>query len=277
MIGDGATLFSRFAFPPNHLGYCGPSDTGLLGELMAAGEDGLDEMRQVIPDFDGAWPYLELIAACTGLDPLDPEVIEAYWLGSPLLERIDLLLMGNSIEQRFRRRAGHKWDAVTGGLNSGTAPTTPSTSFASIPGSGCSGREWSIQLCKFLIDVGSVGVWWKDQWTPKSWCDHVYCIGTACRLVSDPKWWSRSRRRWTRFLSNLGIWSRCIGTTCVRESRVDSSGNSSTITTCISESSTEVHRSWHRSSEVMATILGCLPNLLFLGWLLSVADVLPSH
>ena len=122
MIGDGATLFSRFAFPPNHLGYCGPSDTGLLGELIAAGEDGLDEMRHVIPDFDGAWPYLELIAACTGLDPLDPEVIEAYWLGSPLLERIDLLLMGNSIEERFRRRAGHTWDAVTGGLNSGARP-----------------------------------------------------------------------------------------------------------------------------------------------------------
>ena len=122
MIADGATLFSRYAFPPNHLGYCGPADTGLIGELIVAGEDGLEEMRHVIPDFDGAWPYLELIAACAGRDPLDPEVVEAYWLGSPLLERTDMLLMGNSIEERFRRRAGHDWDAVTAGLSSGARP-----------------------------------------------------------------------------------------------------------------------------------------------------------
>ena len=51
MIGDGATLFSRFAFPPNHLGYCGPANAGLLPELIVAGEEGLEEMRHVIPDF----------------------------------------------------------------------------------------------------------------------------------------------------------------------------------------------------------------------------------
>jgi Family of unknown function (DUF6390) len=122
MIGDGATLFSRFAFPPNHLGYCGPANAGLLPELIVAGEEGLEEMRHVIPDFDGAWPYLELIAACAGRNPLDPEVVEAYWLGSPLLERTDLLLLGNSIEERFRRRAGINWDAVSHGLSSGARP-----------------------------------------------------------------------------------------------------------------------------------------------------------
>jgi hypothetical protein len=39
--------------------------------------------------FNGAWPYLELIAASNGIaDPLDPRVVEAYWVGSGLLEGI---------------------------------------------------------------------------------------------------------------------------------------------------------------------------------------------
>ena len=39
-------------------------------------------------EFAGAWPYLELIAHGTGLDdPLDRRVVEAYWVGSPRLDR----------------------------------------------------------------------------------------------------------------------------------------------------------------------------------------------
>jgi len=65
---SGSVFFSRFAFPPNSLGYCGPSDTGLLKQVMVGGLSGLEEMTHIIPAFAGAWPYLELIAACANRD-----------------------------------------------------------------------------------------------------------------------------------------------------------------------------------------------------------------
>jgi len=120
---SGADLFCRFAFPPNSLGYCGPSDTGLLEGLIGGGAGAIDEVRHVIPAFAGAWPYLELIGGCTNRDPLDPSVVEAYWLGGPLLEKVDLLAMGNSMDERFRRRSGWDWDLVASALNSGGRPT----------------------------------------------------------------------------------------------------------------------------------------------------------
>lgn len=119
----GAVLFTRFAFPPNSLGFCGPSDSGLLLDLIHGGAGAIDEVRHVIPAFAGAWPYLELIGHGTGLDPLDRRVVEAYWLGSPLLERIDLLDMGNSVDDRFRRRAGWDWEQVAMALGAGGKPT----------------------------------------------------------------------------------------------------------------------------------------------------------
>ena len=45
--------------------------------------------------FAGAWPYLEFIAGVSGIkDPLDRRVVEAYWLGNDLLERIDMKTFG---------------------------------------------------------------------------------------------------------------------------------------------------------------------------------------
>lgn len=120
---SGPALFGRFAFPPNSHGYCGPADSVSFKELATAGASALEEVRHVIPAFQGAWPYLDLIGACTGRDPLDSEVVEAYWLGSPLLEQVDLLTLGNSMADRFRSRAGWSWDEVSAALNAGGRPT----------------------------------------------------------------------------------------------------------------------------------------------------------
>ena len=87
-VVPGPVLFARYAFPPNSHGFCGPADSGGLFEYGVAGVDdgGLRAMAQ---QFAGAWPYLELIAGATGLpDPLDRRVVEAYWIGSPRLDRV---------------------------------------------------------------------------------------------------------------------------------------------------------------------------------------------
>lgn len=120
---SGAALCSRFAFPPNLLGYCGPSDTGLVGELLQGGNAALADMRHAAAEFAGAWPYLELISSAAGDDPLDYRVVEAYWLGNSLLQRIDLQVMGNSIADRFKAQAGPEWEMVARTLGSPARPT----------------------------------------------------------------------------------------------------------------------------------------------------------
>jgi hypothetical protein len=122
-VTSGPELFCRFAFPPNLLGYCGPSDTGLVGDLLRGGNDALVEMRHAAVEFSGAWPYLELISGIAGSDPLDYRVVEAYWLGNSLLQRIDLQTMGNSIADRFKAQAGPEWEMVARTLGSPARPT----------------------------------------------------------------------------------------------------------------------------------------------------------
>jgi hypothetical protein len=122
-VTSGPALFCRFALPPNLLGYCGPSDTGLVGELLQGGNEALVEMRHAAVEFAGAWPYLELISSAAGADPLDYRVVEAYWLGNSLLHGIDLQLMGHSIADRFKAQAGPEWDKVARTLGSPARPT----------------------------------------------------------------------------------------------------------------------------------------------------------
>ena len=53
-------MFARYALPPNRHGYCGPDDPGALFDTAVAGPDA--EIEALAKAFDGAWPYLELIA-----------------------------------------------------------------------------------------------------------------------------------------------------------------------------------------------------------------------
>lgn len=75
---SGRDLFACYAFPPNELGYCGPADTTQA------------ELASHAREFDGAWPYLQAIAEAAGLsDPLDDDVVRNYWIGGPLLDKVD--------------------------------------------------------------------------------------------------------------------------------------------------------------------------------------------
>ena len=118
----GPVLFARYAFPPNSHGFCGPADSGGLFEYGVAGVDdgGLRAMAQ---QFAGAWPYLQLIAAATGLDdPLDRRVVEAYWVGSPRLDQVGTRSVGDSMEDRFRYMTGARFGSLTEGVLAGGVP-----------------------------------------------------------------------------------------------------------------------------------------------------------
>lgn len=110
----GATLFARYAYPPNELGYCGPdASRELLERAATPGGDADGGLRRLARGFEGAWPYLELIAHANGLaDPLDRRVVEAYWVGNPLLDAVGVRALGDCLDERFRGRGTTVRDGV---------------------------------------------------------------------------------------------------------------------------------------------------------------------
>jgi hypothetical protein len=92
----GRELFACYAFPPNELGYCGPADTSR------------DALASHAKEFDGAWPYLQAIANVAEVsDPLDDAVVRNYWVGGPLLDKIEP-------DELLRRLRGAFTGQVTG-------------------------------------------------------------------------------------------------------------------------------------------------------------------
>lgn len=90
MVGvDGRLLFAKYALMPNRLGYCGGPLADELFDYVIEGrsDDGTDRL---ITQFEAAYPYLKFIASSTGIgDPVDPRVVEAYWIGGSLLDQVD--------------------------------------------------------------------------------------------------------------------------------------------------------------------------------------------
>lgn len=124
---DGPTLFARYAFGPNRLGLCGPDEWASLLELGAGSDprpSATRELRRLAAGFEGAWPYLQLIARAAGLeDPLDRRVVEAYWLGTRELPLADASAFAGSLEQRFRDRTSRdEWPWLSAKPAAGALP-----------------------------------------------------------------------------------------------------------------------------------------------------------
>ena len=118
----GPVLFARYAYPPNSLGYCGPGDPSSLFGAAVEGTD-LVGLGQLAAHFDGAWPYLELLAGCNGIgDPLDRRVVEAYWVGNALLSRVPSAALVHSLDDRFGPRAGRRLDSLVSAVPAGGIP-----------------------------------------------------------------------------------------------------------------------------------------------------------
>lgn len=98
---SGLLAFIRYAFMPNHLGYCGGDEQELLFEHAAAGQAD-QRLAPLLAKFTGAYPYLRTIAAANHLgDPFDARVVEAYWLGNELLDGVEASALYQSLEERF--------------------------------------------------------------------------------------------------------------------------------------------------------------------------------
>lgn len=92
----GHAVFARYAFPPNELGYCGPSGTA------AVPDDGAVDLARYAREFDGAWPYLDALAQAVGRpDPLDEPIVRSYWVGGPLLAEVDGRVLHTTLRDAF--------------------------------------------------------------------------------------------------------------------------------------------------------------------------------
>ena len=120
----GERLFARYAYAPNHLGYCGPADTAALAELASTGRTEAD-VRSIASRFSGAWPYLCVLAELAGIaDPLDERVVRAYWTGSALLDEVDRPRFWRDLLDRIAAAgAGRYWTHLKPGLISEAMPT----------------------------------------------------------------------------------------------------------------------------------------------------------
>lgn len=98
---SGTTRFVRYAFMPNRLQYCGGDDSRTILEYAVADarEAPLDRLLR---KFTGALPYLALIARRNGIaDPFDERVVEAYWIGNELLDRVEAVELYNDLKARY--------------------------------------------------------------------------------------------------------------------------------------------------------------------------------
>lgn len=119
----GPVLFGRYAFGPNRLGYCGPDESRSLLALAATGTDDRG-LRSLARGFEGAYPYLQLIAAANDVaDPLDRKVVEAYWLGNGLTAAVRARELHRSVAERFRPRlAANDWRWLESAVAVGARP-----------------------------------------------------------------------------------------------------------------------------------------------------------
>lgn len=119
----GASLFARYAYAPNRLGYCGPADSASV--LGYGATDGAEpaKVRELARGFTGAWPYLVILARLAGIDdPLDARVVESYWLGGGVGSTVDGRAFGAELLGVLGSQAGHYWRHLTPDLLPEVAP-----------------------------------------------------------------------------------------------------------------------------------------------------------
>lgn len=87
---DGALLAARYAYMPNRLNYCGGDNNSQLFAYASQQESDAG-LREMLEEFATMYPYLRLIAEANQiLDPFDYRVVEAYWLGNELLNKVSM-------------------------------------------------------------------------------------------------------------------------------------------------------------------------------------------
>ena len=119
----GQLRFIRYGFMPNRLRFCGSDANRTLFDygIERVVDDGLSPL---LKSFTGALPYLKLIARENGIvDPFDARVVDAYWIGNALLQRVEVRQLYDALKERFGKQlSGRTLDLVLSKAPAGARP-----------------------------------------------------------------------------------------------------------------------------------------------------------
>lgn len=89
MSMKGVELAARYALMPNRSGYCGTTAFEKIFMGYLDRKTSLYDLKKGLEMFPVHYSYLKLIAEASGKEPFDDAVVEAFWLGNKLLEKVD--------------------------------------------------------------------------------------------------------------------------------------------------------------------------------------------
>ncbi|OGZ33937.1 MAG: hypothetical protein A2Y98_00485 [Candidatus Portnoybacteria bacterium RBG_19FT_COMBO_36_7] len=118
---SGPKIAALYGLIPNEMGLCGLSEDQKNLREFIRGKLGIPDIIPALKRFQAAYPYYELIAKKNRIKTgsLNKKVIEAYWLGNELLEKVTFNDLRELIVKRFsgpgllsRKAAKEKSDAI---------------------------------------------------------------------------------------------------------------------------------------------------------------------
>ncbi len=100
---EGLVKACKYAFVPNELGYCGARNFNeLFKRFISSPSEKLKvEVKKALRSFTALYSYLSLISEYASKDVFDESVVEAYWLGNSLLEKIPVQAVKELISEKF--------------------------------------------------------------------------------------------------------------------------------------------------------------------------------
>lgn len=110
MDKQGLLLCAKYSAAPNFFGYCGPAkNENLVDHIKENIAD--SEVRIILNEFDSLFYNLTLIATENEIkDPFDRRVVEAYWVGNGLLNKLSNVDYDALLTEKFQmeKRIGPK-------------------------------------------------------------------------------------------------------------------------------------------------------------------------
>ncbi|MBD3310411.1 hypothetical protein GF351_04285 [Candidatus Woesearchaeota archaeon] len=124
MKKDALDLAARFSFMPNRLKFCGPDDIHSVLYEYICGRGSRKKASDFLSRFEALVPYLELIASKNSRKTFDYDVVEAYWIGNSLLEKVKPSDIRQMILRKFTKRGLPKETAkeLAGNIPKGVNP-----------------------------------------------------------------------------------------------------------------------------------------------------------
>lgn len=109
-VSEGILTCAKYAFAPNYYRYCGPDANRNIAAYLKEQESD-PGLAGYLKEFAVLYPYLKLIAEENRIaDPFDRWVVEAYWIGNELLDRVGLNAFAGQLldTQKLKKKISRK-------------------------------------------------------------------------------------------------------------------------------------------------------------------------